>query len=128
MQIKSSSSHSVGVALRLDEIIMDCADPRLLATFWARALDYEVGDSDPDIASIDDPSGAGPSIAFQRVPEAKNGKNRVHFDLSVDDNHLDEAVDRLVTLGATKIDVGQGSDRSWVVLADPEGNEFCVVT
>ena len=115
------------VELRFDEIIMDCSEPGRLAVFWARALDYEIIDSDPDLASIEDPTGRGPSICFQRVPEGKRSKNRVHFDLGVDEDRLDQAAAHLVALGAEKVDVGQGQGRTWIVLADPEGNEFCLV-
>jgi hypothetical protein len=115
------------VTLRFEEIIMDCSNPQRLAEFWAQALDYEITDSDPDIAAIEDRLGDGPGICFQRVPETKLTKNRVHFDLSVDEDRLQQAVDRLLALGATLVDVGQGPDREWVVLADPERNEFCVV-
>ena len=115
------------VVLRLDEIVMDCTEPDRLAAFWAQLLDYEIIDSGPDLAAIEDPADNGPSICFQHVPEGKLSKNRVHFDLSVDEDSLEGAVTRLTALGATQIDVGQGPDRTWVVLADPEGNEFCLV-
>ena len=111
----------------LGEIVIDCAFPQRLATFWAEALDYEVTESDPDMAAIEDPRGGTPGICFQRVPEPKLSKNRVHFDLCVDEERFQETVDRLVALGAMQIDVGQGPDRVWIVLADPERNEFCLV-
>jgi hypothetical protein len=117
----------VGITLRLDEVVVDCCDPCALATFWSEALSYEVTECDDDIASIEDPSGTGPSMFFQRVPEAKSTKNRVHFDLNVGTGDLEPAVAQLVTLGATRVHVGDSGDRWWVVLADPEGNEFCVV-
>lgn len=121
-------AHSgVGINLRLDEVVMDCGDPCALATFWSEALGYELTECDDDIASIEDPSGTGPSILFQRVPEAKSVKNRVHFDLNVGGGDLEIAVAQLVSLGARKVDDREGIDRWWVVLADPEGNEFCVV-
>lgn len=106
---------------------MDCSEPQRLAAFWAQALDYDITESDPDWAAIEDPAGRNPGISFQRVPEAKLSKNRVHFDLSVDEDHLERERDRLLSLGATQIDVGQGPDRVWIVLADPERNEFCLV-
>ena len=116
-----------GITLRLDEVVMDCGDPCVLATFWAEALGYEITECDDDIASIEDPDGTGPSMFFQRVPEAKSAKNRVHFDLNVGNGDLEPAVGQLVSLGARKLHAGGGDDRWWVVLADPEGNEFCVV-
>ncbi|MEA2435216.1 MAG: hypothetical protein QOG54_2673 [Actinomycetota bacterium] len=113
---------------RLDELVVDCTDPHLLAAFWSNALGYEVSDDDDELSAIEDPTGAGPSICFQRVPEPRAGKNRVHFDLAVAEHELDAAIAGLVKLGASKLEIGQGHDNSWVVMADPEGNEFCVVT
>lgn len=68
-----------------------------------------------------------PTIQFIRVPERKAVKNRLHLDLSPIDGGTDDEVARLIELGAAKVDVGQGPDRTWEVLADPEGNEFCVL-
>jgi hypothetical protein len=117
-----------GSAIRFYEIVIDCSDPLTLAPFWAEALGYEIDELEEDLASIDHPTDEGPAICFQRVPESKQGKNRVHLDLNVDENEFEGAVARLIALGARQVDVGQGADRSWVVLADPEGNEFCIVT
>src|SRR5438552_2658310 len=102
---------------------IDCADPAALARFWAEALDYttEPGDSS-DEAAIIPKDGQGVQILFLRVPEGKAVKNRLHLDLRPDDQ--DAEVARLLGLGAKQVDIGQGS-QSWVVLADPEGNEFC---
>ena len=116
-----------GSAIRFYEIVIDCSDPLSLAPFWAEALGYEIDELEEDVASIEHPTDEGPAICFQRVPESKQGKNRVHFDLNVDDDELENAVARLISLGAKQVDVGQGLDRAWVVLADPEGNEFCIV-
>jgi predicted enzyme related to lactoylglutathione lyase len=116
-----------GSAIRFNEIVIDSSDPLSLAPFWAEALGYEIDELEEDVASIEHPTDDGPAICFQRVPESKQGKNRVHFDLNVDDDELESAVQRLISLGAKQVDVGQGVDRSWVVLADPEGNEFCIV-
>ena len=116
-----------GSAIRFYEIVIDCSDPLSLAPFWAEALGYEIDELEEDVASIEHPTDDGPAICFQRVPESKQGKNRVHFDLNVDDDELENAVARLISLGAKQVDVGQGLDRAWVVLADPEGNEFCIV-
>ena len=106
----------------------DAADPQRIAAFWALALGYvtEPGFDEPGVASIVDPDGRGPAIGFLKVPEGKTAKNRLHIDLAPDDR--DAEVDRLLTLGATRADVGQGDDVSWVVLADPEGNEFCLLS
>jgi predicted enzyme related to lactoylglutathione lyase len=116
------------VGLRLDEVVVDSADPCVLATFWSEALGYELVECDDDVASIEDPTGGSPSLYFQRVPEAKSAKNRVHFDLSVGGEDMEVAIARLVSLGATRIDRGDDDVRWWAVLADPEGNEFCVAT
>ena len=114
-------------AIRFNEIVIDCSDPLTLAPFWAEALGYDIGELEEDVASIEHPTDEGPAICFQRVPESKQGKNRMHLDLNVDEDELESAVESLIALGASQIDVGQGVDRSWVVLADPEGNEFCIV-
>jgi hypothetical protein len=116
-----------GFTLRLDEVVIDCGEPCALATFWSEALGYELAECDEDVASIEDPSGTGPSMLFQRVPETKSAKNRVHLDLNVGSGDLETAVAQLISLGARRVEVGQASDPWWVVLADPEGNEFCVV-
>jgi predicted enzyme related to lactoylglutathione lyase len=110
------------------EIGIDCADPGTLAEFWAAALGYRVGDLDPAGIYLDliPPDPALPVVYFQGVPESKTTKNRVHLDLY----EIDPAatIARLVGLGATPI----GEPRSgslggwWQVMADPEGNEFCV--
>jgi hypothetical protein len=125
---QSSEVGSLGLHCRLDELVVDCTDPHMLAEFWARTLSYEISDDETDLCAIEDPQGEGPSICFQKVPEPRAGKNRVHFDLTVPEAELDEAVLGLTMLGATKLNVGQEPDSSWVVMADPEGNEFCVVT
>jgi hypothetical protein len=126
--VQSTPAGSLGLHCRLDELVVDCSDPHMLAEFWSRALSYEISDEDDELSAIEDPEGDGPSICFQRVPEPRSGKNRVHFDLTVPEDELDEAVLGLTMMGATKLNIGQDPDSSWVVLADPEGNEFCVVT
>jgi hypothetical protein len=129
MQTETASTFApLGLHCRLDELVVDCADPHRLAEFWSTVLSYEISDEDDELAAIEDPGGGGPSICFQKVPEPRPGKNRVHFDLSVAEHELDGTVLSLVALGASKLEIGQGHDSSWVVMADPEGNEFCVVT
>ncbi|WP_460402151.1 VOC family protein [Actinophytocola sediminis] len=112
--------------LKLGGVTIDCAEPRTLAEFWLKALDLHIAfDADGEyvqLSSAAEP--ARPAIALQRVPEAKAGKNRVHVDLATTDREGE--VERLVALGAVR-----GADHSvpgleWTVLADPEGNEFCV--
>jgi hypothetical protein len=113
------------MGLLVDWLAIDCADPAALARFWAEALDYKIlpGD-DPDEAAIVPKDGRGTQLLFLRVPEGKTVKNRLHLDLRPDDQGVE--VERLLALGAKKVDIGQGSP-TWVVLADPEGNEFCIL-
>jgi predicted enzyme related to lactoylglutathione lyase len=115
------------VSFRLNEFVIDCRDPQQLARFWNATLGYEVCEWDGDFAAIEDPDGSGPTICFQKVAEDKLSKNRIHFDLDVPEGTLEAAIARLVGLGARRVNVGQRDDCSWAVMADPEGNEFCVV-
>jgi Glyoxalase-like domain len=113
------------MGLLVDCLGFDCADPAAIARFWAEALDYQSFPSDdPNEAAIAPKSGGGMHILFLRVPEGKSVKNRLHLDLRPDDQAAE--VERLLALGAKKVDIGQGSP-TWVVLADPEGNEFCIL-
>ena len=105
-------------------VTTDCADPKALSTFWAAALGTSVSGDYGEFVMLAPPPAGGPVLGFQRVPEERAGKNRLHLDLSPDDR--DGEVERLVNMGARRVDIGQG-DHSWVVLADPEGNEFCVL-
>ena len=97
-----------------------------LADFWCAVLGWSVVDSDGDLVSIGD--GAGRQIDVLAVPEAKTVKNRLHLDLRADGSTTAAELDRLLALGARRVDVGQGEDVSWTVLADPEGNEFCLLS
>ncbi|HEX9993879.1 MAG TPA: VOC family protein [Acidimicrobiales bacterium] len=108
-------------------VTFDSADPSALARFWAEVMGWQVvfQDEDGDEVAIARDETSFPGMVFVRVPEAKAGKNRVHVDLNPDDR--DAEVERLLGLGATRADIGQGSDVPWVVMADPEGNEFCVL-
>ncbi|ROS24000.1 VOC family protein [Cellulomonas sp. PhB150] len=118
---------------RFTELGVDCADPGALAAFWCAVLGYEViDDEDEGFVSIGLPPVPGargpvpPTILFARVPEGKVVKNRLHLDVNPSDREQAAEVDRLLGLGARHVDVGQG-EVSWVVMADPEGNEFCVL-
>jgi predicted enzyme related to lactoylglutathione lyase len=110
--------------------LLDSTDPHRVADFWQEALGWRrTHDTDDDVV-LEPPAGSpqdgvAPDLLFQRVPEAKTVKNRWHLDLRPKDQAAEVA--RLEALGATRIDVGQGDDVSWVVMADPEGNEFCVL-
>lgn len=115
------------MACRFTELIVDARDPEMLARFWGDVLGWEVGESKDDTTWLEPPGPAVPLIVFVPVPEGKTVKNRIHIDVSPTDRSRDEEVERLLALGARRADVGQGEDVSWVVLADPEGNEFCVL-
>ena len=106
-------------------MVIDSRDPAALADFWAAVLDYEVVYEAPDEVVIAKDEHTYPGLIFLPVPEGKTVKNRLHIDLNPDDQQAE--VERLKELGATLADVGQ-RDVTWVVMADPEGNEFCVLT
>ena len=112
---------------RFTELAIDASDPERLSRFWCEVLDYEVIDRDEGLVEIGDPAGAKPTLIFAPVPEAKSVKNRIHIDVNPVDRDQAEEVERLIALGARRVDVGQGTDASWVVMADIEGNEFCVL-
>lgn len=114
------------MTVRIGEISIDCGAPRLAADFWCAALGYRVTEEDDDgVAIAGEPS--QPTILFFRTDDRKAHKNRIHFDVCpvIGSTQADE-VRRLEALGARRIDIGQGSP-SWVVMADPDGNEFCVM-
>ena len=118
------------MALRIETITVDSEDPVSLARFWSEALGWEWReDDDGDVwvePGHDHPDrGAVRPLLFLEVPESKAVKNRLHLDLAPDDQAAE--VERLRDLGATPVSVGQRGDEGWVVLADPEGNEFCVL-
>ena len=115
------------MACRFTELIVDARDPHSLARFWSDVLGWEVGESKDEVAWLKPPVPSVPLIVFVPVSEAKTVKDRIHIDVSATDRSRDEEVERLLALGARRADVGQGEDVSWVVLADPEGNEFCVL-
>jgi predicted enzyme related to lactoylglutathione lyase len=113
---------------RLVALCFDASDPQRLARFWAAALRWEVGEEDSDVVSLVPTDGTRFQIDFARVPEQKVGKNLIHLDLtttSLDDQT--ETVARLVELGAHHVDFGRNPDDEHVVLADPEGNELCLI-
>ncbi|MET9347746.1 VOC family protein [Streptomyces termitum] len=121
---------------RFTELTVDCHDPERLAAFWCEVLDFTVLDRSEDQVEIASwaPTAEAvrarqmpPTLLFVRVPEGKTVKNRLHLDVSPIDCSTEEEVERLLALGAVRVDVGQGTGRSWVVMADPEGNEFDVV-
>jgi predicted enzyme related to lactoylglutathione lyase len=117
------------MTLRIQCLCIDTADPAGLAAFWQSVLGWRLsGEGDqvvlePPADSKED--GVVPDLLFLRVPEGKTVKNRLHLDLRPEDQATEVA--RLEDLGARRADVGQGPDVSWVVMADPYGNEFCVL-
>jgi hypothetical protein len=113
---------------RLAVIAIDAVDPEVVAGFWCAALGWTVLTREPDGITIGDDERSWPMIDIFAVPEAKTIKNRLHFDLRADGLSTSDELDRLLALGARRVDVGQPSDASWVVLADPEGNEFCLLS
>lgn len=147
--------HHAAMVMRV-QVTIDCADPAVLATFWASALEYVVQpppdgfDSWPaaleswgvpesewnSASAVVDPSGAGPRLFFQQVPEVKEGKNRLHLDVHASDGpggpvehkrgQVLPVVERLTAIGARQLRQVEEMGSFWVVMADPEGNEFCV--
>jgi predicted enzyme related to lactoylglutathione lyase len=119
------------VACRLSEIVIDCHDHERVGAFWAEVLGYQVTESSdgPEhwYRELTGPDGSGPTVLVFRTPDGpKTTKNRLHLDVNATDRDQDAEVERILALGATRADIGQG-EQTWVVLADPEGNEFCVL-
>jgi predicted enzyme related to lactoylglutathione lyase len=112
----------------INEICVDCADPERVAAFWAAALHWEPQRKEDYLwmSASGNPGDGGLILVFVPVPEPKTVKNRVHIDVSPSGCEQAEEVERLIGLGARHVDIGQG-EVPWVVLADPEGNEFCVL-
>ena len=120
------------MACRISELVLDAYDPELLAAFWCDVLGYvEVGREGSDIEI--GPPGVGfggpqPTIVLSRFDgPAKVGRLRLHIDVNATDRDQDAELDRLIAVGARRVDIGQTGDESWHVLADPEGNEFCLL-
>jgi predicted enzyme related to lactoylglutathione lyase len=118
--------------LRIQCITIDCDNPRALADFWAAALAWKITFEDENEVALELLDGSPevgriPDILFIKNPDRKSVKNRLHLDLRPLDQEAE--VSRLESLGAKRIEIGQSDDRdtSWVVMADPEGNEFCVL-
>lgn len=117
------------MTLRWQCLCVDTTDPRRAASFWQEALGWRRTHEEDDEVVLEPPAGSpedgvAPDLLFLRVPEDKLTKNRLHLDLRPEDQ--DTEVARLESLGARRVDVGQG-EQTWVVLADPDGHEFCVL-
>ena len=113
---------------KLAVIAIDAIRPRVVADFWCAVLGWRIVEEDSDIISIAPQDQSWPTIDVIAVPEGKTVKNRLHFDLRADGVSTAAELERLLALGARRVDVGQGPDVSWVVLGDPEGNEFCLLS
>jgi len=111
---------------RIGEIIIDCPDPEVSAAFWCAALGYRITDRDHTGVAIAGDS-AAPTILLIANADPKRGKTPIHFDLWPTDRDQAAEVERLVALGASRVDIGQ-RDVGWVVLAEPSGHEFCVMS
>lgn len=113
--------------VRLHHIVIDTHDLPGLARFWTQALGWQVLSQREREVVIGPDVNAPVGICFMPVSDVKRAKNRVHLDLTTSAADRDQEVERLLALGARRVDVGQTGEESWTVLADPEGNEFCVV-
>ena len=119
------------MACRITELVLDAHDPDLLARFWCRVLGYVELDRVDGSIEIGPPEagfgGPQPTIVFDRTDEPKSGKLRLHIDVNATDRDQEAELDRLLAAGARRADIGQTGNESWHVLADPEGNEFCLL-
>lgn len=113
------------MSLEWEQVVVGALDPVALGRWWCEALGWVIVNDDPDEFEIRPQPDQLPGLLFAHAGEAKRAKNRLHLDFRPEDR--DAEVERLVALGASRIDVGQG-EVSWVVLTDPEGNEFCVLS
>ena len=110
---------------RWSAVVVDAFDPARLGMWWAEVLGYRVLHENSDEAQIGHEAGAAPTLVFVRAPESKAGRNRLRIDLTPDNQEAE--VERLVDMGARRVDLGHSPDGDWEVLVDPEGNEFCVL-
>ncbi|WP_329193018.1 MULTISPECIES: VOC family protein [unclassified Streptomyces] len=119
------------MACRIGELVLDCRDPEVLARFWCEVLDFVVlsreDDGSIEIGPREGFGGAQPTIFLSRCDEPEPAKPRLHIDVNATDRDQDAELERLLGLGARPADVGQTGEESWHVLADPEGNEFCLL-
>jgi hypothetical protein len=118
------------MASRISELVLKCRDPEVLARFWCDVLDYVVLGTEPDGLEIGPREGFGgpqPTIILSRSDEPRIGRLRLHIDVNATDRDQDAELERLLAAGAVPADVGQTGEEPWHVLADPEGNEFCLL-
>jgi catechol 2,3-dioxygenase-like lactoylglutathione lyase family enzyme len=119
------------MACRISELVLGCRDPELLARFWCEVLDFVVLDREEDGSLEIGPragfGGPQPTIFLSRQEVPEPGSPRLHLDVNATDRDQDAELERLLSLGARPADVGQTGQESWHVLADPEGNAFCLL-
>ncbi|CAL9625042.1 VOC family protein [Streptomyces sp. NPDC029526] len=119
------------MACRISELVLGCRDPEALARFWCEVLDFVVldreGDEMLEIGPREGFGGAQPTIILSRRDEPEPGKLRLHIDVNPTDRDQDAELERLLAIGARPAEIGQTGDEQWHVLADPEGNEFCLL-
>lgn len=119
------------MACRISELVLGCRDPEMLAGFWCEVLDFVVLDREGnEMLEIGPPEGFGgpqPTIILSRRDEPEPGKARLHIDVNATDRDQEAELERLLELGARPADIGQTGEEQWHVLADPEGNEFCLL-
>lgn len=112
------------MGVRVANVAIDTNDVATATTFWQSVTGYTVASSDDDATYLEDPNKTGPGLSLLRVPEPRNGKNRLHLDLYTSD--LLGETERVKKLGAAEVRSFAEGDGGWVILADPDGNEFCI--
>jgi hypothetical protein len=119
------------MACRISELVLDCREPDVLARFWCEVLDFVVlerlDDGSVEIGPSEGFGGPQPTIILSPSDQPGQGKTRLHIDVNATDRDQDAELERLLKLGARPADVGQTGQESWHVLADPEGNVFCLL-
>ena len=119
------------MACRISELVLECHDAEALASFWCEVLDYVVlersEDGSMEIGPAEGFGGPQPTIILSPTDEPRTAKSRLHLDVNAWDRDQDEELERLLSIGARPADIGQTGQESWHVLADPEGNEFCLL-
>ena len=116
-----------GMAVSLHHVVIDAHDLPAMARFWAQVLGWRILSEREREVVIGADATAPVGICFMPVSDVKTTKNRLHLDLSPDPGEQEAEIERILALGARRVDIGQTGAESWTVLADPEGNEFCVV-
>lgn len=119
------------MACRISELVLKCRDLEALTRFWCEVLDFTVLDREEQVYVEIGPregfGGAQPTIVLIRDDDPKNGPSRLHIDVNATDRDQEAELERLLAAGAVRVDIGQPEEASWHVLADPEGNEFCLL-